>query len=1066
MSPGGRKRWLRGYELVLVAVVFLHGCGSGGSGGDSTPPPRLASISVSPDTVTLEAIDATAQLGATARDTSGNTMAAVFSWNSADPTVVTVSADGLVTSRDNGMTTVTVTSGSVTASVPVTVEQRVADLVTVSDSVTMDALGTTVQLDATAQDANGHEVSAEFRWSSSDDLVATVDAGGLVTANGNGTAVVTVTSGAFSAPVTVTVSLVPLYPGIVLTPARVLLEAFDATLQLQADVFDADGNPVSAELSWASSDPSVATVDATGRVVARRNGVSEITADTGDLSGSSRVTVEQRIRGMDAQPPTSPSDPVRFASIGETVQFSVQATDFNGHLIDGITFAGRSSDPDIVAIDENLLATAIGNGRTIIAFVSSREETIFGGVAVRQAAHTIDIQPHSMTLIEPNQTHQFVANVKDANGHPLPAEFISWGSVDRRVADVDGNGLVTVRGNGETDIRILTQEGATASATVRAQLEVTCEAGPRNPIITGIETAPLVEGASFTVRGAGFCGDASGNLVTVDGTVADIAAASESALTAIVPQFDCLPARSVALTVTAGAERAIRAVRLRPDEPVISMPVGQQVVLDANAEECIQFAESAESEAYLVGVQSTVLTTTREVTNVRLIATTASAESAPAISLRNRRTAWNIVPHNSPTSVSSFTHSMTVGTDEQEFVDSVPVDTALSTDIGVPAATGKIEFPRYGDVETIPELGDIVTLPGSSFDWLVYRIGTHALWLVNMSEFEVIDGKYSGRIEELSNSFDRDIYPAVVDYFGVPELGRLGRVVISIPGEFGGAYQVGNAGRVWTMIQIAVLHSRSTLAHELTHVVQASVLWRGQVSRADAPRWFREGQAQLGSEIFGLAVSNRHSGQNYGASVAREQRFPGDRAWGLNFHFIGNFFGGDHPERPQECSWFVGDPTPCDGYQLYYAVGWSLLRWLTDQYGRSYPGGERELHRELMREPAEYAETIERLLEEPMGTLLARWAAALYVDDRIANVDPTLQFTSWNFWDIYRDDPERLMPLEITFSTQEQTARIRDGSIWYMRVAGDRRPATAFRVRDRIDGLLPDEIMVWVVRLQ
>ena len=912
MSPGGRKRWLRGYELVLVAVVFLHGCGSGGSGGDSTPPPRLASISVSPDTVTLEAIDATAQLGATARDTSGNTMAAVFSWNSADPTVVTVSADGLVTSRDNGMTTVTVTSGSVTASVPVTVEQRVADLVTVSDSVTMDALGTTVQLDATAQDANGHEVSAEldwasddptvatvdadgvvtahnvgttsvtatrgsfsasvavtvqqrlagvtvstdavslealdetaqlhaaghdanghamstvfrwsssdasvttvdasglvtaktngtaivtvtsgsfsasvavtvqqrlagvtvstdavslealdetaqlhaagqdanglamsaeFRWSSSDDLVATVDAGGLVTANGNGTAVVTVTSGAFSAPVTVTVSLVPLYPGIVLTPARVLLEAFDATLQLQADVFDADGNPVSAELSWASSDPSVATVDATGRVVARRNGVSEITADTGDLSGSSRVTVEQRIRGMDAQPPTSPSDPVRFASIGETVQFSVQATDFNGHLIDGITFAGRSSDPDIVAIDENLLATAIGNGRTIIAFVSSREETIFGGVAVRQAAHTIDIQPHSMTLIEPNQTHQFVANVKDANGHPLPAEFISWGSVDRRVADVDGNGLVTVRGNGETDIRILTQEGATASATVRAQLEVTCEAGPRNPIITGIETAPLVEGASFTVRGAGFCGDASGNLVTVDGTVADIAAASESALTAIVPQFDCLPARSVALTVTAGAERAIRAVRLRPDEPVISMPVGQQVVLDANAEECIQFAESAESEAYLVGVQSTVLTTTREVTNVRLIATTASAESAPAISLRNRRTAWNIVPHNSPTSVSSFTHSMTVGTDEQEFVDSVPVDTALSTDIGVPAATGKIEFPRYGDVETIPELGDIVTLPGSSFDWLVYRIGTHALWLVNMSEFEVIDGKYSG----------------------------------------------------------------------------------------------------------------------------------------------------------------------------------------------------------------------------------------------------------------------------------------------------------------------------------
>ena len=232
MSPGGRKRWLRGYELVLVAVVFLHGCGSGGSGGDSTPPPRLASISVSPDTVTLEAIDATAQLGATARDTSGNTMAAVFSWNSADPTVVTVSADGLVTSRDNGMTTVTVTSGSVTASVPVTVEQRVADLVTVSDSVTMDALGTTVQLDATAQDANGHEVSAELDWASDDPTVATVDADGVVTAHNVGTTSVTATRGSFSASVAVTVQ--QRLAGVTVSTDAVSLEALDETAQLHA----------------------------------------------------------------------------------------------------------------------------------------------------------------------------------------------------------------------------------------------------------------------------------------------------------------------------------------------------------------------------------------------------------------------------------------------------------------------------------------------------------------------------------------------------------------------------------------------------------------------------------------------------------------------------------------------------------------------------------------------------------------------------------------------------------------------------------------------------------------
>lgn len=102
----------------------------------------------------------------------------------------------------------------------------------------------------------------------------------------------------------------------------------------------------------------------------------------------------------------------------------------------------------------------------------------------------------------------------------------------------------------------------------------------------------------------------------------------------------------------------------------------------------------------------------------------------------------------------------------------------------------------------------------------------------------------------------------------------------------------------------------------------------------------------------------------------------------------------------------------------------------------------------------------------PWKTLLARWAAALYVDDRIPDLDPDLQFTTWNFHDIYRDEPERLMPLELLFSSLERRARIRDGSMWYVRIADLHRPSTAVRVRNTVDRELPDDIQVWVVRLQ
>ena len=125
-------------------------------------------------------------------------MDADVEWDFPRPAAARPDGDGLVTARGNGMTTVSASSGSVSMSLEVAVQQRLAGLTVSTDTVRLEAVDETRQLLVTARDANGHAMSADVRWRSSDDSVAVVNAGGLVTAKGHGMATVTATSGAFS----------------------------------------------------------------------------------------------------------------------------------------------------------------------------------------------------------------------------------------------------------------------------------------------------------------------------------------------------------------------------------------------------------------------------------------------------------------------------------------------------------------------------------------------------------------------------------------------------------------------------------------------------------------------------------------------------------------------------------------------------------------------------------------------------------------------------------------------------------------------------------------------------
>ncbi|MYC99394.1 MAG: hypothetical protein F4X13_09020 [Gammaproteobacteria bacterium] len=199
----------RGLLAVAGIAVLALSCGDGAVEPPPPPPaPVATSVTVSPGSATLTAIEETARFTAEVREQNGQVMpGAAVAWASSDASVAAVDASGQVTAAANGSATITATAGSVSGTAAVTVAQVVSAVAVTPAADTLVALGDTVRLAAEAADANGHAVGAsEFQWASSDAAVATVDSTGLVTAAGSGMATINASAGNASATALITVA--------------------------------------------------------------------------------------------------------------------------------------------------------------------------------------------------------------------------------------------------------------------------------------------------------------------------------------------------------------------------------------------------------------------------------------------------------------------------------------------------------------------------------------------------------------------------------------------------------------------------------------------------------------------------------------------------------------------------------------------------------------------------------------------------------------------------------------------------------------------------------------------
>lgn len=180
-------------QLVVSSDTNVDGENGGNSGGGSTDPIRVTSISVTPKTKTLT-VGSTGELTATIEPS--NATDKTITWSSSDTNIVGVDQTGAILAKAIGKATVTATtfSGGYTATTKVSVKGAGVDSVTVvsNDGRTSIGAGDTLQLTATV--APDSATDKTVTWSSSDDSIAKVDANGLVTGVNTSGTLVTITA--------------------------------------------------------------------------------------------------------------------------------------------------------------------------------------------------------------------------------------------------------------------------------------------------------------------------------------------------------------------------------------------------------------------------------------------------------------------------------------------------------------------------------------------------------------------------------------------------------------------------------------------------------------------------------------------------------------------------------------------------------------------------------------------------------------------------------------------------------------------------------------------------------
>lgn len=436
-----------GTKKTATIPVVLTGCST-----------KITSISVDNESIEITKTGS-AQINVTT--TPSNACIEYTLFESSNTAYATVSRTGKITPVAEGNTTITVTVSDGYSTFQKIVNLKIIkDIVPVSSveftqSSVVKYIGDKFQIAATVlpDDAS----NTELTWTTSNRSIATVE-NGYVTILAAGTVTITATAhNGVAASCVITAKPVDV-SSIVLSESNLSMRVY-GTEQLYATVYP--DNATDKTIVWASSNESIATVDANGVVTAKKAGTTQITA-----TSANAITEKCILTVRDIEPTSiTLSTTSCTLEIDETLEITTTLTPSN--VTD--TVLTWSSKDESVATVNNGVIKGISAGSTLIEVETGNGLTKTVSVKVNpMLATSISLNTTNATLLT-NEQQQLVATVlpeKTTN------KSVTWSSSDASIVSVDVYGKITAKSVGDAVITAVTSNGIAATCNVKVTLNV------------------------------------------------------------------------------------------------------------------------------------------------------------------------------------------------------------------------------------------------------------------------------------------------------------------------------------------------------------------------------------------------------------------------------------------------------------------------------------------------------------------------------------------------------------------------------------------------------------------
>src|SRR5712691_5573882 len=511
----------------------------------------VATVTVSPGSATVLAGQAV-HLTATPKDASGNPLSGrTVTWSSSNTSVAIADVNGNVTALAPGSATITATSEGQSGTAAITVTSVAVNSVTVSPAPASVPQGQTVQLTATAKDANGTPLTGRtITWSSSNTSVATVNASGLVSGVVAGSATITATSEGQSGSSAITVT--PPSSTCPTSSTAFQNSAFTSQNGSFTATFDATPNGTGLDAATGLSQ-GAAAVYTDLAVIIRFNPSGTIDARNGGAYAAANAI------------PYTAGTSYHFRIVVDVPShtYAAYVTPAGGaEQTIGTGFAFRTEQSTVTAL-ANWALTAITGTHTVCNFSLS-------GVTPPTPVASVTVTPATANMSD-GQTVQLTATPKDVNGNPLTGRAMAWSSNNTSVATVSGSGLVTAVGAGSATITASSEgQSGTAAITVVRVPVASVTVTPASATVNEGQTLQL----TATPKDANG-NPLSGRAVAWSSSNTSVATVNGSGLvTAVV-------AGSATITATSEAQRGTSAITVTPPS-ASAVLVGAGDIADCN----------------------------------------------------------------------------------------------------------------------------------------------------------------------------------------------------------------------------------------------------------------------------------------------------------------------------------------------------------------------------------------------------------------------------------------------------------------------------------------------------